>query len=228
MSRLPRLLDVKFQHAGQTRPLLDGIHLTLQPGDAMAWMGPSGSGKSTLLAILAGLLRPTSGSLRMGEHDLHQLGDAELDRYRSEILGLMFQSPCLLPHLSLLDNVLMPAEHLPKGVAPWRERAHWLLAQAGLSGLEQRFPHQVSGGQAQRASACRALLRRPALMLADEPTASLDAEAAQRLMDLLLAMRDEGMALVVVTHDAKVAAQLPRQCRLEAGRLVDAPALAAV
>lgn len=211
---------------GRDKPALDRVSFALQAGDALAVVGPSGCGKSSLLAVLGGLQRPSQGRLLFRGRDVYQGGGADLDSYRATAVGFVFQQPCLLPHLSLLDNVLVAVDHLHAQADRWRERARMLMDTVGVGALASRRPHEVSGGQAQRAAIARALLRGPGLILADEPTGALDDDSASQVMELLLTLRAEGACLVVVTHDRDIAARLPSRLALEAGRVVEAPAAA--
>ncbi len=199
---------------------LQDISFELRRGEAVAVTGPSGSGKSTLLAILGGFMAPSSGVCNVAGQSLGAMQAADLARYRAETLGFVFQQFCLLPHLTLTDNVMLGVDHLHGQRAYWLERAHHLLARVGLHDQRDRRPHEVSGGQAQRAAIARALLRGPTLLLADEPTGALDAENASAILQLLRDSCDEGCALVVVTHSAEVAGALPRRLSLQEGRLV--------
>lgn len=204
---------------GQVAALQD-VTFNLRRGEAVAVTGPSGSGKSTLLAILGGFMPPSSGVCHVDGQSLGAMQTVDLARYRAETLGFVFQQFCLLPHLSLTENVMLGVDHLHGQRASWLERAHHLLAKVGLHDQRDRRPHEVSGGQAQRAAIARALLRGPRLLLADEPTGALDHENATVILQLLRQSCDEGCALVVVTHSAQVAASLPRRLSLQDGRLV--------
>ncbi len=205
-----------------TQRVLDGVSLTLAAGESIAVMGPSGSGKSSLLAILGCMAMPDGGSYRIRERDMLELPAREQARFRGEQLGFVFQSSYLLPHMSVLDNLLLAVEHLPGSLKPWRTRALQLLEQMGIAELAQRRPHQISGGQAQRAAIARALMRDPALILADEPTGSLDQDSAAAVLELLTGLTRAGKAVLVVTHSAEVARALTRTVTLREGRLAAA------
>jgi len=197
-------------------------------GRAVAVIGRSGSGKSTLLHLAAGIDQPTSGEVRLLGHDLSALRDRERTRLRRDAVGLVFQFFHLLPHLSVEDNVLLPALIAGDGAASAARRARDLLERVGLSGQARQRVQELSGGEMQRVAICRALLRRPALLLADEPTGNLDEESGRRVMDLLLALaRGEGSALVYVTHSRELAALADEVLRLQDGVLEAGPALAA-
>ncbi len=203
--------------------VLRGVSLTLMAGDAVACVGPSGSGKSTLLNIMGTLDRPTAGRVALEGRELSPLGDEELARIRNRNIGFIFQLHHLLPQLSVLENVLVPT--LARGTVPEGEdpqaRARRLLELVGLSHRLTHRPGQLSGGERQRVAVVRALMNAPQLVLADEPTGSLDHEAAAALMDLLVALnRNEGVTLVVVTHDLDLAGRLGRVLQLRGGRIV--------
>ncbi len=194
--------------------------LHLAHGSATAIEGPSGAGKSSLLHALAGIERPVEGSVRWGSDDLWTLQGARRDRWRRERLGLVFQDMHLLDGLSALDNVLLPTlfDHA-RVPTPLRAHAAALLDMLGVKAWDRRVA-AMSRGERQRIALARALLRRPAVLLADEPTASLDATAAAQVGDLLLhAAAEAGATLVIATHDPALLARLPRRLLLRAGEL---------
>ena len=200
-------------------PVLRGIDLHLARGDALAVLGPSGSGKSTLLYILATLDRPTAGAIRLDDQDPFALADKELAYFRNRRIGLVFQDHYLLPQCSVLENVLIPTlanRTTPDDVV----RARELLDRVGLSARLDHRPAELSGGERQRAALARALINRPLLLLADEPTGNLDRKNAQSVGELLLEVhRRENTILVVVTHSAELARRLPRQMEMNDGHL---------
>ena len=201
-------------------PVLTVPSLSLPAGSATAVEGPSGAGKSSLLHALAGIERPTQGSIRWGVDDLWTLANPARDRWRRERLGLVFQDMHLLDGLSALDNVLLPLlfDHV-RAPAALRDRAAELLDRLGVAALDRRVT-VMSRGERQRVALARALLRNPAVLLADEPTASLDATTAARVGELLLhAAADAGATLIVATHDVALLARLPSRLRLRAGQL---------
>jgi lipoprotein-releasing system ATP-binding protein len=220
---------------GSPAAVLKDVSLTVNTGDTLAIVGPSGSGKSTLLNLMGGLDRPTAGSVLLGGRDLAALTDAELARVRNCELGFVFQLHHLLPQCSVWENVLLPT--LPGRILssrhrsperagsddPPEQRAERLLQQVGLSDRLNHRPGQLSGGERQRVAVARALINRPRLLLADEPTGALDHQTAASLISLLLELnRAHQVALVLVTHALDLAARMGRIYRLEGGTLIDA------
>jgi lipoprotein-releasing system ATP-binding protein len=201
--------------------VLAGVNLTLEPGAALAVMGPSGSGKSTLLHILGTLESPTRGTLSVDGVNPFALAERELAAFRNRQIGFVFQDHHLLPQCTVLENVLVPAL-----VADARERAmarsdaRHLLERVGLGARLEHRPAELSGGERQRAAIARALIRKPKLMLADEPTGNLDRKTAQGIGELLTELhRQEGTMLVVVTHSPELARLFPRRAEMSEGRL---------
>ena len=197
------------------RPVARLGALSVKAGEAALLLGPSGAGKTTLLLALAGLAKSFSGRVRIAETDILALRGAALDRFRGRHIGFVFQDIHLLPGLSALDNLLLSP--FAAGVAQDRERARALLASLGLGDKVDRAAERLSRGEAQRAAIARAMLLRPQLILADEPTASLDDPAAEAVASLLLqAAAETGAALVVATHDARLKARIANQVMVEA------------
>jgi lipoprotein-releasing system ATP-binding protein len=191
--------------------VLRGVDLAVLPGETLAIVGPSGSGKSTLLNILGTLDLPDAGEVWLEGREVERLDARKLARVRNRLIGLVFQLHHLLPHLGVLENVLVPA--LVSGNPAALERV-------GLGHRLDHRPSQLSGGERQRAAVVRALVNRPALLLADEPTGSLDRRSAESLADLLIELnREEGTALVVATHAPSLAARMGRTLQLDGGRL---------
>ncbi len=198
---------------------LDSISLTIEEGESVAITGPSGSGKSTILSVLGGLLAPKSGEYRFRGQVVSALTGRSLAEFRGEQIGFVFQDILLLPQLTLLENVMVPLEHLRIARNEGRERALAALNQTGIAHLADRFPREVSGGQAQRAAIARALIRNPRVILADEPTGSLDEKTAGEIISLLQKLTNQGVTLVVVTHSQAVAESLSRSVHINQGTI---------
>lgn len=202
--------------------VLHGIEMTLSRGEMVALLGPSGSGKSTLLTILGTLLRQTGGEHRMLGEDLSEASDAERTRFRNHNIGFVFQFHHLLPDLTAVENVMMPAaSSAGRETAAMRSRAAELLDAVGLSDRREYRPAALSGGQRQRVAVARALMNEPPLVLADEPTGNLDRESADQVMALLEQINhDTGTCFLISTHDEQIAAHCPRHIALLDGRIV--------
>lgn len=199
---------------------LDGVNIVIRRGEFVAVMGPSGSGKSTLLNMLGALDRPTSGQVFVDGQDLATVKD--LDRFRARTVGFIFQLHNLLPTLTAVENVEVPMRGQPGSSSAHRERASLLLELVGLQERTHHLPGQLSGGQRQRVAVARALANEPALILADEPTGSLDTQAGDEIMGLLADLnRGEGTTIIVVTHDRQVAQATRRILSMQDGRIVD-------
>src|SRR5262245_12943559 len=195
-------------------PILSGVNLTFQRGDAVAIMGPSGSGKSTLLYVVGALEPPTSGTVTLDEQNPFELGEPAMAAFRNQKIGFVFQDHCLLPQCSVLENVLAPT--LVGGAnGDYVERAEKLLAQVGLSERLDHRPAQLSGGEKQRVAIARALIQEPLLLLCDEPTGNLDRHSAENVASLLLDLHEQRQTiLIVVTHSAELAAKFPARFEL--------------
>jgi putative ABC transport system ATP-binding protein len=205
---------------GGTVHAVSGVTLGVEPGTSMAITGPSGCGKSTLLGMIAGLEPPTSGQISIGGVEMSQLSDHERAAVRRDRLGLIFQADNLLPFLTALENVALQFEMGGSDGRP--ERCTEILADLGLRDHAHKLPDQLSGGQRQRVAIAAALMKQPAVILADEPTGSLDADASKAVIDLLVdAQRQAGATLVIVTHDTSVADRLDHTVRLRDGRVVE-------
>jgi ABC-type lipoprotein export system ATPase subunit len=201
------------------RVVLDGLDLTIERGESVAIVGPSGSGKSTLLNLLGSLERPDSGRILLGEIDLNGLGRRELEQFRSLSVGFVFQEHLLLPHLTALDNVLLPCLGRREPVPV--EMARKLLDRMGLASRELDFPSTLSGGERQRVAFARALIHEPLLVLADEPTGSLDHVRGEELVELLRSeAEDRDRIVIMATHNLDLAYRFDRTLSLNAGKLV--------
>lgn len=200
--------------------VLDGVGFAVEPGELVALSGPSGSGKSTLLNVIGGLDRPDAGRVLVDGVDVWALRHPV--RYRRTVVGFVFQSHHLLPTLSAQGNVELPllAARVPRQERAARARA--LLADVGLEGREGAPPAELSGGERQRVAVARALVHRPRLLLADEPTGALDAETSERVLGVLDAARDRGMTVLAVTYDPALAGRATRTLRLAGGAVTEA------
>jgi putative ABC transport system ATP-binding protein len=205
--------------SGQLHILTD-INFTVQSGSTLAIVGASGSGKSTLLGLLAGLDHPTSGSVRLNGTDIYALNEDERAAMRMQQLGFVFQSFQLLAHLTALENVMLPLELRADPDA--EKKAISMLTRVGLKDRLQHYPKFLSGGEQQRVALARAFVTHPPLLLADEPTGSLDAATGEAVINMMFELnREYGSTLVLVTHDAAIAAKCARTITIAAGRLVN-------
>jgi putative ABC transport system ATP-binding protein len=219
MNELVRLDDVTKVYHGGITGALNGVSLTVQKGEFTAVMGPSGSGKSTLLNLVAGLDAPTSGRVSVAGTDLGRLGEGSLARFRRDHIGFVFQFFHLLPNLTAMENVLIPAQLRGNGSTA---RARELLGQLGIGEVGERYPARMSGGQQQRVAIARALVNRPTVLLADEPTGALDTRTGEQVMDLLGRLHRDGQTIVLVTHDARLASRhATRVVSVMDGEIVD-------
>ena len=208
--------------AGQVS-VLNNLDLSVAAGEAVSIVGPSGSGKTTLLNILGALDTPTSGSVEIGGQNLAQLDEAATAQFRNRSIGFIFQLHYLLPQCSVLDNVLVPrlAGGWEESAADTRARAESLLEEVGLKDRLTHKPSQLSGGEQLRVAIARSLINEPKIILADEPTGSLDPSTGEKVADLLIeSNQGKGVALVVVTHNPGLAAKMEKTYRLEGGLLV--------
>ena len=188
-----------------------GVSLTVAAGDAVAIMGPSGSGKSTLLNMIAGMDRPTSGTVRVGGVQVDVLSETGLARFRRQQVGMIFQFFNLLEDMTVLDNVLLPAQLGGQPKAKARERAGELLTALRIEQYRDTYPARLSGGERQRVAIARALVNRPPLLLADEPTGALDTASGEAIGELLLDLNSGGQTLILVTHNPDLAARYARR-----------------
>jgi putative ABC transport system ATP-binding protein len=214
-------LEQTYLSGGRPLIVLHAVDLTVESEGFVAIVGPSGSGKTTLLGLLAGLDRPSAGSVRVGGTDLTRLTEDERARFRAANVGFVFQTFHLIPTLTAYENVLVPLELAGAAGNGAQARAHELLERVGLAGREHHYPAQLSGGEQQRVALARAFANRPRILFADEPTGNLDAETGRRVVDLLVELnREARTTLVLVTHDAELAARAHRVLRLAGGRIV--------
>jgi len=215
---LVRARDLRLTVPSAAGPvnILRGINLDIAAGEAVGVVGPSGSGKSSLLMVLAGLERPTGGSVRLAGHELTALGEDALARLRRATVGIVFQSFHLIPTMTALENVAVPLELA--GAADALARAEATLREVGLGHLLGHLPAQLSGGEQQRVAIARAFVAEPRLLLADEPTGNLDRATGAVVMDVLFALRERaGTTLMLITHDPELAARCGRQIHMQDG-----------
>ncbi|MEE8542468.1 MAG: ABC transporter ATP-binding protein [Gammaproteobacteria bacterium] len=210
-----------FQVGDQVVHALDHVDLDIKPGDYISIMGPSGSGKSTLLNILGLLDRPNSGTYWLNDADVSGLGDDALAEQRQQNIGFIFQSFHLISRLSALENVELPLLLAGAPVAARRERAREVLDSVGLATRSDHRPDQLSGGERQRVAIGRAIVMRPGLLLADEPTGNLDSRSSEEVIDLVEQLNRDGISLMIVTHDINIGRRARRHISLRDGKVVN-------
>jgi putative ABC transport system ATP-binding protein len=211
-------VSMQLTAGGRAVTILDDVTFDIPAKEMVAIVGPSGSGKSTLLGLIAGLDRPTSGSIRLNGADITGMSEDKLAQYRRAHVGYIFQSFHLIPTLTAKENVLVPLELA--GFPSADDRAAELLAAVGLGDRLHHYPVQLSGGEQQRVAVARAFACRPSVLLADEPTGNLDSATGGQVMELLLSLqRDHGTTLVLVTHDPLIASTMQRVIALRDGRV---------
>jgi putative ABC transport system ATP-binding protein len=217
-----RLTDVTkdYRKSHAVVHALQGVTMAIEDGDWLAIQGPTGHGKSTLLQMLGALDRPTSGSVELDGRELTRLRESQLTRLRASSIGFIFQTFNLIPTLSAQENVEAALVPLDTGAAARRERARQALAEVGLGDRARHLPSELSGGQQQRVAIARALVKRPGVLLADEPTGNLDEGTRDEIITLLEQMwRERGLTLVIVTHDSSVARRARRIAVMRNGKL---------
>jgi len=209
-----------YRRGGEEVRAVDGISLDIGRGEYLSIMGPSGSGKSTLFNLVGALDRPTSGEVLIGSVSLPRLSSLELAFFRCRHIGYVFQTYNLIPSLSALENVVLPATFLGLDDNAARTRAHEVLGYVGLDRRSDHRPHELSGGQQQRVAIARALVNRPTILLADEPTANLDLETGRQIIDLFRQLvRDFGVTVISATHDHKMLAVSDRIVWIKNGKI---------
>ena len=215
-----RNLYKRILHGQGSLEILAGISLQIAAGEFVAVRGPSGSGKSTLLGLIAGLDRPTSGSIRIAGREISSLSEDELARLRRHTIGIVFQSYQLIATLTAFENVMLPHQLAGGSLREGVDRANSLLDQVGLASRSDHYPRQLSGGEQQRVALARAFMLRPDILLADEPTGNLDSQNGKHILSLMASMnRQHGTTLVLVTHDPVLAGSAERQILLNDGRI---------
>ena len=219
---ITKQLTQTYTSAGRPLTVLADVDLTIEPESFTAIVGPSGSGKTTLLGLLAGLDRPTTGTVLLNSQDLSALTDDQRARFRAQNVGFVFQTFQLIPTLTALENVMVPIELA--GGSPTAEaeaRALQLLGNVGLADRVEHYPMQLSGGEQQRVALARAFANQPKVLFADEPTGNLDSETGHRIIDLLVELNEAARTtLILVTHDLELAARAHRVIRLAGGRVI--------
>jgi putative ABC transport system ATP-binding protein len=211
MDTVVHLENVTKRYDGAAAAAVGDISLRVGPGEAVAIMGPSGSGKSTLLNLIAGMDRPTSGAVRVGDERVDMLSEAGAARFRRRQVGMIFQFFNLLDDMTALDNVLLPAQLAGVRARDARQRAEELLARLRIDHRRDAYPARLSGGERQRVAIARALVNRPSLLLADEPTGAVDSATGDEIGRLLLDLNAAGQTLIVVTHSPELARQYARR-----------------
>ena len=213
-------LSKSYVTAAGLFPALKGVDLTIERGEYVAIMGPSGSGKSTFMNLLGCLDKPSDGDYFLVGRNVAHLSSDELAILRNRTIGFVFQGFNLLPRMSLEDNVGLPLVYSHIEREARREQARQMLAKVGLEGYAQSLPARISGGQQQRVAIARALINSPSLILADEPTGNLDSHTSEEIMSLFGQLNDEGITVILVTHEADIAAHAKRQVRFLDGHIV--------
>jgi putative ABC transport system ATP-binding protein len=218
-------LEQTYRSGGRPLTVLRDVNLEIEAEAFVAIVGPSGSGKTTLLGLLAGLDRPTAGTVALDGADLGAMTEDQRARFRAGKVGFVFQTFHLLPTLTALENVLVPLELMPRAERPagdiMRERASSLLERVGLADRADHYPAQLSGGEQQRVALARAFANEPRILFADEPTGNLDAETGRKITELMVQLNNERRTtLVLVTHDSELAARARRVIRIAGGRII--------
>ena len=218
-----KLTDIckDYQQGREPVRVLKNINLTVERGDYLAIMGPSGSGKTTLMNIIGCLDVPTSGSYELDGRDLKDLSDDELAEIRNRHIGFVFQSFYLMPKLDARDNVALPLLYADVPLKERRERAEEALKAVGLGERMDFLPNQLSGGQCQRVAIARAMVTKPDLLLADEPTGALDTKSGRQIMDIFRQLSQEGITIIMITHEAEIAACADKTYYILDGELSD-------
>ena len=222
MSSLIKLKDITktYQRGDVKTTVLHGINLEIYPQELLAIIGTSGSGKSSMMNIMGLLDKPTTGEYWLGGTNIASLTPSETAKIRNQQIGFIFQSFFLLPSLTVLENVGLPLTYQELDNDTIRERARTMLQRVGLEHVSHRFPNELSGGQQQRIAIARALVAKPSVILADEPTGALDTKVGQEIMQLFLQINQiETNTIIIITHDPRIAAQCKRTIKIQDGRI---------
>ena len=217
VAHLKKVYTTRF--GGNQVEALRDVSFTVEQGEYTAIMGESGSGKTTLLNILAALDKPTSGMVQLDGNDLTQIKESRIAAFRRDHLGFVFQDFNLLDTFSLEDNIYLPLVLVGTPYAEMQRRLEPIAKQLGITQLLKKFPYEVSGGQKQRAAVARALITNPRLILADEPTGALDSKSGRQVMELFQKLNDEGVSVLMITHDPDIAAHAKRVVMIRDGEL---------
>lgn len=216
-------LTKRFGRGDAAVTAIDDMTFTIAAGEFVAIMGESGAGKSTLLAVMGAMNAPTRGTLTVDGIDVYSLGSEQRADFRREYLGFVFQSFHLIDYLTLEENVMLPLATIRLPLRRKRDLAHQALAAVGLDGKHRRLPHEISGGEKERTAIARAIVNRPPVILADEPTGNLDSRTSREVMGLLRKLKADGTTVVMVTHSPQCAAYAERVLQVSDGRLQAAP-----
>lgn len=221
--RLIKVDNIKKQYLsnGNAVQALQGITLDIYEGQSAAVMGPSGSGKSTLLSIIGGLNPPNAGKIFIDDIDLYMLSQERRADFRREYIGFVFQQFQLIPYLTAFENVLLPLTTTGYAISQKREMAFSVLQQVNMDSNKDRLPSQLSGGEQERVAIARAIVNEPPLILADEPTGSLDTKTARGIMELFASLNDSGLTILMVTHNPENARYMQRTITMQDGLLVE-------
>ena len=211
MNTLVQLTDVTKRYDSDAAPAVDQVSIAVTQGEAVSIMGPSGSGKSTLLNLIAGLDRPTSGEVQVGDQRVDKLSETGVARFRRHQVGMIFQFFNLLEDMTVADNVILPAQLAGMKTKAARARTRELLTALRIDKQADAYPARLSGGQRQRVAIARALVNRPPLLIADEPTGALDSATGEEIGELLLDLNESGQTLILVTHNSDLAARYTRR-----------------
>ncbi|MBP1989272.1 ABC transporter ATP-binding protein [Paenibacillus eucommiae] len=215
-------LSHTFRNGNEYTSVLQDIDFHIKKGEIVALLGSSGSGKSTLLNLMAGLMKPTEGSIRIAGKAIETMNENKLAEFRRVHIGFIFQSYELIPHLTVRENIELPLVFQGISSKVRKDRALELLQQVGISGKSELFPSQLSGGQQQRVSIARSLITMPTVVFADEPTGNLDTKTETEIIDLLIGLNEQfGLTFVIVTHEHEVAKRTQRILQLKDGYLID-------